>query len=251
MTSISSVGPSRGGLLARLAAWLDRGPQPPLRRAGLLFVGPPPAYALELARLVDARALVASTDGTDGAAAGEIVDREADAGCDLLALTSPAADPDLAVAAIAAFVGEEPVRAFGFDPLVPDQEWMTRVVAVRDGVRRVERSTDLPGALDALGDPALRGLTQALDRAVRRRTPVLLDGLPALAAAVLLVHYDELDVSFLQWAASVPAPAATAAGRVLGLAPLLDLGPAAPGVAAAVVLGIARAGLLIPAEDAP
>lgn len=242
-----------GGLLTRLRDWLAAGPQPPLRRPRLLSAGPPAKYVLEIAAAVDASPLVMSTpETTQGAyaAAAELIDREVDAGCDLVLLAAPAAVAELATAAIAAFTGEEPVKAVGFDPRLPDREWTARVVAVRDTLRLVELAADLPGALGALADPALAGVTGALEQAVRRRTPIVLDGLPTLAAAVLLAHYAELDTGLLQIAGADARPAATAAHRALGLRPLLDLGELDDGVTAAVVLGLLRAAVLLPATPA-
>lgn len=241
-----------GGLLTRLRDWLAAGPQPPLRRPRMLCAGPPVPYVLEIAAAADGHPLVLPLESVHSAyaAATGMVDREVDAGCDLVLLAAPAAVTELAIAAIAAFTGEEPVKAVGFDPRLPDGEWTARVVAVRDALRRVEPAADLPGALDALGDPALAAVTGALAQAVRRRTPIVLDGLPTLAAALLLAHYAELDTGLLQIAAADARPAAVAAHRSLGLRPLLDLGHTEDGAAGAVVLGLLRAAVLLPAESA-
>lgn len=236
-----------GGLLPRLRDWLARGPQPPLRRPCALYAGAPAAYVLDIATAAQGRPLVIGATEADAAA---VVDREIDAGCDLILLAAPEAAPTVALAAIAAFTGEEPVRALGFDPLLSDQEWMARVVAVRDALHRVELSVDLPAALAALGDPALACATGALRRALHRRTPVVLDGVAALAAAILLAHYDELDTGRLQLASADAGPAASAARRALGLDPLLDLGATDAGVAGAVVLGLLRAAILVPDQPA-
>lgn len=245
------------GLLTRLRDWLDAGPQPALRQPRCLYAGVPLPHVLDIAHALDARPLVVepgATDPTDGLhgpvgaqGAATVVDRAVDAGCDLFLLAAPGARTELAIAAVAAFTGEEPVTALGFDPWVPDAEWMARVVTVRDGLRRVELSADLATALDDLGDPALACLTGALAAALRRRTPVVLDGLPTLAAAVLLAHYDELDTGLLQIASADARPAAAAAQRMLGLTPLLDLGPD-DGVGGPVILGMLRVAAALPAQ---
>lgn len=239
------------GLLTRLRDWLAAGPQPPLRRPRMLYAGAPAPYVLDIAAAAEGHPLLLSLAETTSSAydaAAVLVDREVDGGCDLLLLAAPAATPELAIAAIAAFTGEEPVRALGFDPRQPDREWMARVVAVRDGLRQVELAADLPGALAALQDPALAGVTGALAQALQRRTPVVLDGLPTLAAAVLLAHFGTLDTDLVQIAAADSGPAATSAQRAVGLDPLLDLGESEDGVAGAVVLGLLRAAVLLPSR---
>lgn len=237
------------GLLTRLRDWLATGPQPPLRRARLLYAGAPAPYLLEIAAVVDAHPLIlpageSAQHAHDAAVA--LIDREVDAGCGLVVLAAPGAGPELAMAAIAAFTGEEPVKALGFDPRLSDHVWMARMVTVRDALHRVESATDLPATLAALGDPVLAGTTGALGRAVHRRTPVVLDGLASLAAAVVLAHYADLDTGLLQVAALDARPAAAAAHRALGLRPLLDLGDADDGVPGAIVLGLLRAAVLLP-----
>lgn len=229
------------GLLLRLQDWLDAGPQPGLRRVRALLLGHPGPRVEALAEHADAGLLTLPAGGP-AAAAAELVDREVDAGCDLLLLAAPRADLVAAVAGIAVFAGEEPVRALGFDPTLPDEEWMRRVVAVREGMRRVDRSGDLTGALRALGDPGIASAAAVVDQAVRRRTPVVLDGLTALAGAVLVAHHGDLDTRLLLVAAADERPAAGLALRVLGLAPVLDLGRrGGDGVAALLVLGLLRA----------
>lgn len=229
------------GLLLRLQDWLDAGPQPGLRRVRTLLVGHPGPRVEALAEHADG-GLLTLPSGGPAAAATALVDREVDAGCDLLLLATPRADPVAAVAGIAVYAGEEPVRALGFDATLPDEEWMRRLVAVREGMRRVDRSVDLAGALQASGDPGLATAAATVDRAVGRRTPIVLDGLTALAGAILVSQHGDLDTRLLLVAATDDHPAAALALRVLGLRPVLDLGRlGGDGVAALVVLGLLRA----------
>lgn len=227
------------GMLQRLDRWLAAGPSPGLRRVRPLLVGAAPDHVQAVAEIVLAELTVVA--GSDAEAGAALVDREVDSGCDLLLLAAPASEAVPATVAIAAFTGEEPVRALGFDANLADDEWVRRAVAVRDGLRRIDTVGDLDGALDSLGDPALATATGIVAQAAQRRTPIVLDGLTALAAAVLVGHFGALDPQCCLIAATDRRPAAAMAGRVLGLTPVLDLGrPTGDGVAALLTLPLLR-----------
>ncbi|MGI8692943.1 MAG: nicotinate-nucleotide--dimethylbenzimidazole phosphoribosyltransferase [Geodermatophilaceae bacterium] len=182
----------------------------------------------------------------DAAARAALVDREVDSGCDLLLLAAPGSDAVGATVAIAAFTGEEPVRALGFDPNLADDEWVRRAVAVRDCLRRIDMVGDQEAALGSVGDPALATATGIMAQAARRRTPIVLDGLTALAAAVLVAHVGDLDPKCCLIAAADGRPAAAMAARVLGLSPVLEMGrPTGDGVAALLTLPLLRAAQLL------
>lgn len=232
------------GMLQLLDRWLAAGPRPGLRRPRPILIGSAPDHVQAVAEIVLAELTV--LPAADAHAGAALVDREVDSGCDLLLLAAPDADAVSATVAIAAFTGEEPVRALGFDSSLPDDEWVRRAVAVRDGLRRIDMVGSQDAAIASLGDPALATATGIVAQAAHRRTPIVLDGLTALAAAVLVAHFDELDPQRWLLAAADRRPAASMAARVLGLAPVLDLGrPTGDGVAVLLTLPLLRAARLV------
>lgn len=231
------------GLLDRLERWLTNGPSPGLRRPRPVVVGPAPDYVQAVAEVVLAELTVVSASDAESGVA--LVDREVDSGCDLLLLAAPAADPIPAIVSIAAFTGEEPVRALGFDPALADEAWIRRAMAVRDGLRRVDQAGDRAAALASLDEPELATAVGIVAQASERRTPIVLDGLTALAAAVLVAHFGELDPQSCLLASADQRPAAAMAARLLGLMPVLDLGrPSGDGLAALLTLPLLRAAQL-------
>lgn len=237
-------------MLARLDSWLADGPRPGLRRVRPILIGSAPEHVRAVAGIVLAELTV--LPATQPQAGATLVDREVDSGCDMLLLAAPDADAVPAIVAIAAFTGEEPVRALGFDAGLADDEWVRRAVTVRDGLRRIDTAGDMDGALRSLDDPDLATATGVMAQAEQRRTPVVLDGLTALAAAVLLSHFGDLDPQRCLIATADRRPAATLAARMLGLTPALDLGrPSGDGVAALLLLPLLRAARLLGAMPPP
>lgn len=233
------------GLLSRLERWLADGPG--MRMPRQVIVGAVSNHVVAVADLVGAGLIVQPAADADTGAG--LVDREVDSGCDLLLLGAPDGDGVAANLAIAAFTGEEPIRTLGFDPSLADDEWVRRAVAVRDGLRRIDGVGDRAAALASLDDPVLATATGIVAQAGERRTPIVLDGMTALAAAVLVVHFGELDPRLCLIATSDERPAAAMAGRLLGLTPVLDLGrPSGDGVAALLTLPLLRAAQLIGVE---
>jgi nicotinate-nucleotide--dimethylbenzimidazole phosphoribosyltransferase len=154
-----------------------------------------------------------------------LVDEEVDAGADLLvpgALGVGATTP--ASVLVAAVTGTEPVAVVGRGSGIDDETWMRKAAAVRDGLRRARPHVRDPLALlRVAGGADLAVLTGVLVQAAVRRTPVLLDGLVAAAAAVVA---DELAPGAREWwllAQASPEPAFVRAADHLELTPLLDL----------------------------
>jgi len=234
----------QAGLLERLQRWLEDGPRPGLGRPRTVIVGSASDHSSAVAELVAAELM--SVSAADSDAGSTLVDREVDAGCDLLLVAAPNGDEIAAIVAIAAFTGEEPVRAVGFDSRLADVDWVHRAVTVRDGLRRIDLVGDQASALLSLGDPALATVAGIVAQAEHRRTPVVLDGLTAVAAAVVVAHFDGLDPKHCLIATADPRPAAGMAQRVLGLNPVLDLGrPSGDGVAALLTLPLLRTARLL------
>lgn len=241
----------RSGLLQRLERWLAAGPRPGLLQPRPIIIGTADDHIAAVAELV--RTDLTVLPAADNEAGAAVVDREVDAGCDLLLLATPDADSSPAIpatVAIAAFVGAEPVRALGFDPRMADDEWVRRAVAVRDGLRRIDLVEDLGSALAVLEDASLATATGIIAQAAQRRTPIVLDGLTALAAAVVVAHFGELDPRRCLIATADSRPVAAMAQRVLGLTPVLDLGRrSGDGVAALLTLPLLRAAQLVSTRD--
>jgi len=169
----------------------------------------------------------------------EEADRFVDAGADLVVLDADLTSP-AALAAIAVLLGLEPVAVVGTGTA---SGWKEQVVAVRDLVRAARPQVGDPGQLvEALGDPAFGRVVGLLDRLSARRTPVLLGGGTATAAAALVAA--RLQPGAERWwlAGSVPVhPAGTTALAGMGLTPLLDLGLG--NGSADVAVAVVRAGL--------
>ena len=155
-----------------------------------------------------------------------LADEEVDSGADLLAVgalgvgaTTPAS------VLVAALTGAEPVVVVGRGSGIDDAGWMRKAVAVRDALRRAKPHVrDPAGLLRVAGGADLAVLAGLLLQAAARRTPVLLDGLFAGAAAMIA---DELAPQARAWwlaADRSPEPAMRRALTHLGLEPVLDLG---------------------------
>jgi len=154
-----------------------------------------------------------------------LVDEEVDAGSDLLvpgAIGVGASTP--ASVLVAAVTGAEPVAVVGRGSGIDDEAWMRKAAAIRDALRRARPHARDPFALlRVAGGADLAVLTGFLVQAAVRRTPVLLDGLVTVAAALVA---DELAPGARDWwllAQRSPEPALTLAAGHLELSPLLDL----------------------------
>jgi nicotinate-nucleotide--dimethylbenzimidazole phosphoribosyltransferase len=169
----------------------------------------------------------------------EEADRFVDAGAELVVLDSDGASPAV-LAAVAAMLDLEPVAVL---PPTSSPGWKEQVVQVRSALRTAAAHRFEPElVVEQLGDPVLGRLVGLLDRLTDRRTPVLLGGGTAVAAAALLTTRLRPAATDYLLAGSQPVDQvgvqALAACR---LTPLLDLGLDTGGadIAAAVV----RAGL--------
>jgi len=127
-----------------------------------------------------------------------IADEEIDGGADLLIAgdmgignTTPAA------VLIAALTGAEPVAVVGRGTGIDDQTWMRKAVAIRDALRRARRvSADPIALLRTAAGADIAAMAAFLAQAAVRRTPVILDGVIAGAAALAA---EELAPGAAQW----------------------------------------------------
>jgi nicotinate-nucleotide--dimethylbenzimidazole phosphoribosyltransferase len=121
------------------------------------------------------------------AAGKAIADEEVDSGADLLVAgdmgignTTPAS------VLIAALTGNEPVAVVGRGTGIDDRGWMRKAAAIRDALRRARPVSAEPVALlRTTAGADIAAMTAFLAQAAVRRTPVILDGLIAGAAALV------------------------------------------------------------------
>jgi nicotinate-nucleotide--dimethylbenzimidazole phosphoribosyltransferase len=154
-----------------------------------------------------------------------IADAEVDGGADLLipgdlgiGNSTPAS------VLVAALTGSEPVAVVGRGSGIDDDAWMRKATAVRDALRRAR--VVLADPLDLLRTTAgadIAAMAGFLAQAAVRRTPVVLDGLVACAAA--LVAEDLAPGARRWWVAGqrTAEPAHALALEHLDLGPLLEL----------------------------
>lgn len=184
----------------------------------------------------------------------EIVDREVDAGADLLILGERGDASRISAATVISLLGGiEPVRLVGHRTVagrLDDRQWMRDVVAVRDTRRRGAQLTDEPEQLLAtIGGPRLTATTSFLLRAAERRTPVLLDGASVTAAALLARELAPRAIRWWQASHRSADPAQAAALDRLRLEPLIDLGARLDGGAGSVMaIPVLRAAVRLFAE---
>jgi nicotinate-nucleotide--dimethylbenzimidazole phosphoribosyltransferase len=239
------------GRLDELAEWLAgvQGCDPPhdFARVRIVAFGGS-ACAPEVADRAGAAVRIVDpiTDDSTGAAIAAgvaVADDEIDSGADLLIAALSHADTDAALL-VSVLTGAEPVkvlpRGAGLDP----EAWMAQAIVVRDGRRRAYPLRDQPAELlAAIGAADLAAVTGFVLRAAGRRTPVLLDGLPAVSAA--LVAYDAQPRAVRWWRSAdlSPHPAHELALTKLGQRSILDLGigrgDGTAGALAAAVLRVA------------
>lgn len=160
------------------------------------------------------------------AAGVTIADEEVDRGADLLIAgdmgignTTPAA------VLVAALTGTEPVAVVGRGTGIDDAGWMRKTAAIRDALRRARPVVADPVALlRTAGGADLAAMAGFLAQAAVRRTPVILDGLAAGAAALLA---EEFAPGAREWWVAghrSVEPAHTLVLEHLQLEPLLELG---------------------------
>lgn len=169
-----------------------------------------------------------SAEQTDQAlaAGAAIADEEVDRGADLLIAGDMGIGNTTAAATlVAALTGAEPVAVVGRGTGIDDAAWMRKTAAIRDALRRARPVTADPVALlRTAGGADLAAMAGFLSQAAVRRTPVLLDGLAAGAAALLA---DELAPGARQWWVAghrSVEPAHTLVLEHLQLEPVLELG---------------------------
>lgn len=137
---------------------------------------------------IDVADAVSIEDAQRAFAAGTaIADAEIDSGADLLLLgmigvsgTTPAS------VLIGALTNADAAAVTGRGAGIDDRAWMRKCAAIRDAMRRARAVRDDRIRLLAVaGGADFAAATGLLVQAAARRTPVVLDGLPAVAAALV------------------------------------------------------------------
>jgi NaMN:DMB phosphoribosyltransferase len=236
------------GHLAPLAEWW-RGvrPRETFDRPRLILVGAQvPTVVAAIADDVGASCRQVDAHGDLAAGAG-IADEEIEAGADLLMVAVPGIDADAAVA-VSALTNTEPVKVLARGAAATDPDaWMDRAVAVRDARRACMPVRTEPDRLLAeIGSARLAVAAGIVLRSAARRTPVLLDGPVASAAA--LIAYEAQPRAVRWWAAADLGsdPLHELALTRMGQQGILGLGTGAgDGLAAVLAVPVLRASALL------
>ncbi|MEU7801665.1 nicotinate-nucleotide--dimethylbenzimidazole phosphoribosyltransferase [Micromonospora arborensis] len=130
-----------------------------------------------------------------------------------------------AAALIAAFTGADPLDATGRGTGIDDPTYAHKVAVVRAALaRHAPDPADSLGVLAAVGGLEHAALAGLILGAAARRTPVLLDGVIAVSAALAAAAFAPDAVDAMVAGHRSAEPGATVALRHLGLDPLIDLG---------------------------
>ncbi|MGA4729627.1 nicotinate-nucleotide--dimethylbenzimidazole phosphoribosyltransferase [Micromonospora taraxaci] len=130
-----------------------------------------------------------------------------------------------AAALIAVFTGVDALDATGRGTGVDDPTYAHKVGVVRAALaRHAPDPTDPLGVLAAVGGLEHAALAGLILGAAARRTPVLLDGVIAVSAALAAAAFAPDAVGAMVAGHRSAEPGATVALRHLGLEPLVDLG---------------------------
>lgn len=237
------------GALAEHAAWLSavQGSSPAARpdRVRLVLLGATVATAPVLAAAARAGVGVRAMPVPNAqplAAGVACADAEVDSGGELLVLAVPASAVPVAAAVLIATLTEaEPVRVVraGLETSI----WIDAVQEVRDRRRRAMPLRDDPDRLLAeVGTGTEAAAAGLLLQAAQRRTPVILDGLSAVAAALVANGAASQAHGWWQPADTSGEPAHQLAITHLGLTPILQLGTSTgDGTAGVLAVEVLRA----------
>lgn len=217
------------------------GPLSPRRLVVVGAVRPPLAVAESVGaqvRAVPVRSGDAADDAADAVRAGvAAADAAVDEGVAVLLGAGGASAG--AAAVICALNGAEPVAAI---PRTDDATWSRWVVEVRDALRRSGGVREPLAVVSDLGGPEVGVLAGLVVGAAARRTPVVLDGEVAAAAALVVSLWCPAALSYVLAGHRTH----TTALRELGLEPLLDLGlRAGDGTGALLALPLLDAALAV------
>ncbi|WP_375474962.1 nicotinate-nucleotide--dimethylbenzimidazole phosphoribosyltransferase [uncultured Jatrophihabitans sp.] len=232
----------RDGRLGELGHWLSGLLTGEPTRIRLLLLGEPSEAVLQAAESADVAVhplpLPDAQLSTAIAAGAAAADAAVDAGVDLVLLAAPA-DELPAAATIGALTAAEPVALLPRGAAAVDTaHWIAGATYLRDIRRRIVGLRERPDELLAtLGSPTLAAATAVALAAAARRTPVVLDGLSAVAGALLGAQSHPRARRWWLVADSSPDPAHRRAVAELDATPVLDF-DTARGDGLAAVLGV-------------
>jgi nicotinate-nucleotide--dimethylbenzimidazole phosphoribosyltransferase len=249
--------PTGSGRLAELVEWLaaTAGRFPPGRstRPRCIVLGEVEDSVAELADSLGVGVREIDLPGDPRAAfaqATAIADDEAESGTDLTVLA--AHDPTNAPAiSVGLLTGTEPVALLPRGAAAIDtQGWVTRAEDLRDARRRVaalrSRPDDLLAALDS---PVFAASVGFLLRATGRRTPIILDGTGAAAAALFCFDIQTRVARWWQFADTSDDRIHQKVVAELAVRPLLNIGTSrGNGTAGLLAIGLLRAAAMTSAE---
>jgi NaMN:DMB phosphoribosyltransferase len=153
-----------------------------------------------------------------------LADDEIDRGADLLVLATRG-EPTAAAVLVAVLTNTEPVKVLPRGAGISPERWVADAIAVRDGRRRLFPLRAEPfEVLVGLGAGTLATATGVLMRAAARRTPVLVDGLAAAAAALVGFEVQPRSARWWRLADLSGHPVHELAATALGQRPVLPLG---------------------------
>lgn len=173
-----------------------------------------------------------------------IADEEVDGGADLLIPGDMGiGNSTAATVLIAALTDTEPVAVVGYGTGIDDTGWARKTAVVRDALFRCRPVLPDPVALlRCCGGADLAAMAGFCAQAAVRRTPVLLDGLAAAAAALVAERLAPGARRWWQAGHCSPEPAQALALAQLGLDPILELSMRlGEGTGATVALSVLRA----------
>lgn len=185
------------------------------------------------------------------AAGVQLAEDEISTGADLLVLANTGVGSSTVAAALISILTDtEPVKVIGRGSGIDDAGWIAKCAAVRDARRRGWPDRyDLPRLMAVVGGADLAAMAGFIAQAAYRRTPVLIDGLAAVAAALAVQRRDPRVVRWLRAAQLSPEPAHLIGLQRLGLDPVLSLQMSAgEGVAGLLAVPILRAAALAAAS---
>jgi nicotinate-nucleotide--dimethylbenzimidazole phosphoribosyltransferase len=181
-----------------------------------------------------------------------LADAEADAGTDLVIPGDMGIGSTTACAAVVASVlGADPASVVGRGTGVDDDGWQRKLGVVETALRRAGGGLEPLQTLQKLSGPDIAAMAGLLVGCAARRTPVLLDGVVSMTAALVAAAIAPGAAGW--WLASHRStePAQQAALAHLGLDPLLDLGlRLGEGTGALVALPVVQAAIATLAEMA-
>ncbi len=225
--------------LAELADWLHGKSR--LTRVRAVLVGASPAESVwSTAQRLEVSVRVIDQGGRDAGRA--VADEEADTGSDLLVVAGVDVSALVPAAVlVAALAGLEPIAVVGRQE---DAAWSVTVSAVRDGLRRARAAGADPAALlTAVGSGELAVLAGLLEQAAVRRTPVVIDGLIAGAAALAAYQMSRAAAGWWLAGHDDGEPALRTVWTTLGLRPPLLAVGAPPGVGGLLAVPLLQAAL--------